>query len=183
MRELADYWVDLRSASPSHRRVRLVALAGAVLFALSLALAGGGTWVAWAGIVALGALVVYQPTTLMPTLFAIFGVGSWWAGVEGPWHWALLPAALGLLAVHASAALASSMPPQATVPASVTRLWVWRSVVVAALTTLVWLLVGLLAGISSERGGAVPSLVGLAVLVLALVGLSRARGSRSRAGA
>lgn len=168
MGELTDYWIDLRSATPSHLRVRLVALAGAVLFMLSLVVAGGGGLTAWIGIVLLGALVVFQPTTLMPHVFALFAIGSWWAGVPGPWHWALLPAALGLLLVHAGAALASSMPPQATVPRSVRDLWAWRVAVVATGTVLVWLLAGLLVGIASPAGGAVPGILALAVLAVVL---------------
>lgn len=175
MGELTDHWVELRSATPSHLRVRLVALGGAVLFMLALALAGGGGWVAWTGIVVMGGLTVLNPTTLMPTLFVVFGVASWWAGVEGPWHWALLPAALGLLAVHASASLAASMPAQASLPGSVVQLWLVRTGIVAALTAGIWLLVALLAGIASPRGGAVPGIIGLVVLVAALVSVDRAR--------
>lgn len=175
MRELLDYWVDLRSASRSHLRVRLVALAGAALFMLSIAAAGGGGPVAWTGLVVMGALVVYQPTTLMPTVFALFAVASWWAGVEGPWHWALLPAALGLLLVHASASLTSALPPQATVPPSVVRLWAGRTLTVGALTAVVWLLTALLVGVASPRGGAVPGIVGLTIVTATLAYLARAR--------
>lgn len=179
MRELLDYWVDLRSASRSHLRVRLVALAGSALFMLSMAAAGGGGPLAWTGLVVMGALVVFQPTTLMPTVFALFAVASWWAGVAGPWHWALLPAALGLLLVHASASLASSVPPQASVPVSVVELWAWRTLAVSALTALAWLLAALLVGIASPRGGAVPGIVALAILTGALAYLAwvRARSS------
>lgn len=180
MGDLVAYWVDLRSASRSHLRVRLVALVGAVLFMLALALAGGGGLVAWTGLVVMGALIVYQPTTLMPTIFALFGVASWWSGVEGPWHWALLPAALGLLLVHASASLASSMPPQASVPRSVAELWAWRTLLVGSLTAVAWLVTALIVGIASPRGGAVPGIVGLAVLTGALVYVARER-SRGRA--
>ena len=136
MRELLDYWVDLRSASRSHLRVRLVALAGAALFMLAIAAAGGGGPVAWTGLVVMGALVVYQPTTLMPTVFALFAVASWWAGVAGPWHWALLPAAWGLLLVHAASALAASVPSQAPLPSSVLRVYAVRTGVVAAVTAI-----------------------------------------------
>lgn len=175
MRELIDYWVDLRSSSRSHLRVRLIPLAGAALFMLAMAVAGGGGPTAWIGLVVLGALVVYQPTTLMPTIFALFAIASWWAGVEGPWHWALLPAALGLLLVHAGAALSSSMPPQASVPSSVVGLWAWRTLLVGALTAMTWLIAALIVGIATPRGGAVPGIVGLCVLTGALAYVARVR--------
>ena len=175
MRELIDYWIDLRSASRSHLKVRVVPLAGAAIFMLAMVAAGGGGPVAWAGLVILGALVVYQPTTLMPTIFSLFAVASWWAGVEGPWHWALLPAALGLLLVHAGASLSSSMPPQASVPPSVVELWAWRTLLVAGLTTVAWLVAALIVGIASPRGGAVPGIVGLAVLTAALAYVAQVR--------
>lgn len=175
MRELVDYWVDLRSASRSHLRVRLVALAGAVLFMLSFAATGGGQWVSWSGLVLLGALCVYHPTALFPVLFCVFAIVSWWAGVPGPWHWALLPAALGLLLVHASAALASSVPAQAPLPASVTRLYAVRTGLVAGLTVLMWLGVAAVAGVGTSRLGAVPGIVGLAVLAAFLLGYQRLR--------
>lgn len=179
MRELVDYWVDLRSASRSHLRVRLVALLGAALFMVSMAAAGGGGPVAWAGLVVMGALVVYQPTTLMPTVFALFAVASWWAGVEGPWHWALLPAALGLLLVHASASLVSALPPQASVPTSLVRLWALRTLLVGAMTAAVWLLAALLVGVATPRGGALPGIVGLTVVTGALAYLARVRARTS----
>src|SRR5690606_2042078 len=96
VRNLLDLWVDLRSASRDHLAVRLTSFAGALLFTLALALAGGGNPAAWALLVLLGGLVVLQPHTLTPGLFVVFGVASWWAGVDGRWHWALLPAAVGL---------------------------------------------------------------------------------------
>lgn len=170
MAELLASWADLRSAHPTHLRVRLVALLGAGLFALSLALAGGGGPVAWAGILVLGALVVYQPTTLMPVVLAVFGVASWWAGVPGPWHWALLPAAWGLLLVHAAAALAASVPGQAPLPSSVLRVYAVRTGVVALVTAVVWAAAGLVVhGPVPEGLGVVPGIVGLATVVGGLV--------------
>ncbi|MGC5583220.1 hypothetical protein ACQE98_03610 [Ornithinimicrobium sp. W1679] len=165
MAELLAHWADLRSAHPSHLRVRLVALLGAALFALSLALAGGGGPVAWAGILVLGALVVYQPTTLMPVVLIVFGVASWWAGVAGPWHWALLPAAWGLLLVHAASALAASVPSQAPLPSTVLRVYAVRTAVVGAVTVLVWGLAGLVVhGPQAEGLGVLPGIVGLAAV-------------------
>lgn len=175
MRELIDYWLDLRSASRAHLAVRLVTFGGAALVTLALVLAGAGTWVLWAGTLLLGALVLYQPTTLMPLVFLLFAVGAWWAGVEGPWHWALLPAALGLLVVHAGSALASSVPPQAPIPRSVLELWALRTGVVAGLVALTWAVAGLLAGVSSTTGGAVPGIIGLAALTAGLGAYARVR--------
>lgn len=180
MPELIEYWIDLRSASRSHLRVRLVALLGAALFMASFALAGGGGPVSWTGLVVMGALVAFQPTTLMPVVFVIFAIGSWWGEVAGPWHWALLPAAVGLLLVHASAALAASVPPQAPVPASVVRLYAARVGLVVGLTALAWLLAALLAGVSTTAGGALPGIVGLALLVAALVAYLWPRRSPTR---
>ena len=169
MRELRDLWVDLRSASRDHLRVRLVSLAGALLFTLAFALAGGGNPAAWALLTVFGALVVLQPHTLMPGLFLVFAVASWWAGVDGAWHWALLPAALGLLLVHAGAALAAAVPAQAPLPLSVQRRWAVRTGVVAAVTAGVWGAAGLLATLATGAGGAVPGIVGLALVAGCLV--------------
>ncbi|KUG53744.1 hypothetical protein AVL62_02975 [Serinicoccus chungangensis] len=174
---LREHWVNLRTASPSHLRVRLVALAGSVVFALCLVAAGGGGPTVWVGTVVLGALVVAQPAGVMPALFLVWAIAAWWAAVPGPWHWALLPAAWSLLLVHASAALAASVPPQATVPRSVLVRYAARVGVVAAAVTLVWGLAALAAaGGSGTAGvGPVPSIIGLAVLAAALLGYVRLR--------
>ncbi|WP_130014728.1 hypothetical protein [Serinicoccus sediminis] len=174
MGELREHWVNLRTATPSHLRVRLVALAGAVVVALSLAAAGGGGPVAWGGTVLLGALVVLQPGGIMPAFFLVWAIAAWWAGVPGPWHWALLPAAWGLLLVHAGAALAASVPPQATVPRAVVVRYAARVGVVAAAVTLVWGLAALAVGARSG-GGPLPSVLGLALLAGALLGYVRLR--------
>lgn len=169
MGELTEHWLNLRSASPSHQRVRLVALAGAVLFALSLVAADAAGPVAWVGTVVLGALVVYQPNGAMPAVFILWAVAAWWAGVDATWHWALLPAAWSLLLVHASAALAASVPPQATLPRAVVLRYAVRTAVVAALTLLVWGLAGVLAGAPS-LDGPLPAIAALALLAAGLVG-------------
>ena len=176
MRELLDLWADLRSASRTHLLVRDVALGGSLLFALAYALAGGGNLIAWLGLVVLGLLVVVQPHTLAPGLFLGYAVASWWATVETTWHWALLPAALGLLVLHTAAALCASVPAQAPIPESVLRRWTARTGLVASGTVLVWGLAGLLALRRAEGLGAVPGIVGLAVLALALVAYLRWRG-------
>ena len=169
MRDLLDLWVDVRSASRDHLAVRLVSLAGALVFTLALALAGGGNPAAWALLVVFGVLVVLQPHTLMPGLFLVFAVASWWAGVDARWHWALLPAALGILLVHVGAALAASVPAQAPLPASVRRRWAVRTAAVAAVTTGVWGGAGLLGMVATGAGGAVPGIVGLALAAACLV--------------
>lgn len=179
MRELRDLWTDLRSASATHVRVRLVSLVGALLFTLAYAAAGGGSPLAWGAMAVLGLLVVLQPHTLMPAVFLGFALASWWAGVQGPWHWALLPAALGLLLVHAGAALAASVPAQAGVPATVLRRWASRTGVVAALTAGVWGGAGALALLSSGAGGALPGIVGLALLAACLALYVRRPGGSS----
>lgn len=177
MNELREHWANLRTATPSHRRVRLAALAGAALFALAFALAGAGGPVAWSGTVILGALIVYQPNGLMPVVFVLWAIGAWWAGVPQTWHWALLPAALGLLIVHAASALAASVPPQATLPGSVIRLYAGRVLLVAGATAVVWGVAGVLAQVSSRALGALPGIVGLALLVAALLGYAQLRRS------
>ncbi|ANS78503.1 hypothetical protein SGUI_1107 [Serinicoccus hydrothermalis] len=174
MGELREHWVNLRTATPSHRRVRLLAVLGALGFALSQAAAGGGGPVAWVGAVVLGLLVVVQPNGIMPALFLVWAIASWWAGVEGPWHWALLPATWSLLLVHASAALAASVPPQASVPASVLRRYAVHTGVVALVSTVVWALAALVTT-GGDGGGPLPAVLGLALLALALVGYVRVR--------
>jgi hypothetical protein len=173
--ELTQHWVDLRSASRSHLGVRLVSLLGALLLTGSLAAAGAGNPLSLAATVLLGGLVVLLPTTLMPSVLVLWGVAVWWAGVDSTWHWALLPAAAGLLLVHVGAALASATPPQAPVPTSVLRLWAGRTALVAAATAVVWGFTGALAGRSGDGGGAVPGIVGLAVLTAALLAYLRLR--------
>lgn len=175
MRELQAAWIDLVSASRTHLQVRLVAVLGAVLFCLAFALAGGGAWPSWVGLVVLGAAVVLSPTGLVPVVFALFAIASWWMLVDGPWHWALLPAALGLLLVHSCAALAASVPAQAPLPRSVVALYLARVGVVAALTLAAWLLTAAIAGIATGAGGPVPGILGLAVLVVVLVAYVRRR--------
>ena len=175
MRELLDLVADLRSASRTHLAVRGVAMLGALLFTLSLVLAGPGNPVLWAGLVTAGALVVLNPHTLMPVVFLLLAVGAWWANVDALWHWTLLPAAVGLLLVHAGAALAASVPAQSPVPHSVLRRWAARVGVVSAVTVGVWALAGALDVARSGEGGALPGIVGLAVLAASLVGYARWR--------
>ncbi|TQM96135.1 hypothetical protein FB476_0998 [Ornithinimicrobium humiphilum] len=169
MRDLLDLWVDVRSASRGHLVARGASLAGALLFTLALALAGGGNPLSWAVLVLFGGLVVLQPHTLMPGLFLVFGVASWWAGVEATWHWALLPAAVGLLLVHVGAALAASVPAQAPLPTSVLHRWGLRTAAVAGVGAVVWAVAGLLGLVSTGAGGAVPGIVGLALAAGCLV--------------
>ncbi|OLT15320.1 hypothetical protein BJF80_10690 [Serinicoccus sp. CUA-874] len=174
MGELREHWVNLRTATPSHRRVRLLAVLGALGFALSQAAAGGGGPVAWVGTVLLGLLVVVQPNGIMPAVFLVWAIASWWAGVDGPWHWALLPATWSLLVVHASASLAASVPPQATLPPTVLRRYALHTAVVALVTTVVWALAALVTT-GAATGGPVPGILGLALLALALGGYLRLR--------
>lgn len=177
MRELLDLWSDLRSASRTHLMVRGAVLVGATVFAAAYALAGGGNPLAWAGLLVLGGLVVLQPHTLAPGLFLGYAVASWWATVETTWHWALLPAAGGLLVLHTAAALCASVPAQAPVPDTVLRRWAARTALVGAGAVLVWGLAGLLTLRRAEGLGAVPGIVGLAVLAAALAGYLRWRPS------
>lgn len=179
MTELKGLWIDLLSASRSQLRVRLVAVAGALLFLLSFVAAGGGGWWSWGGMLLLGLALALNPVTLLPVAFVLFAIGSWWAGVDGTWHWALLPAALGLLLVHAGTALAASVPPQAALPRPVLRLYAERVALVAALVVLVWGLAGVVSGVATGAGGAVPGIVGLALLLAALA--YTVRGIRSAA--
>lgn len=182
MTELRALWIDLVSASRTQLRVRLVAVGGALLFLLSFVAAGGGGWWSWGGMALLGLGLALNPVTLLPATFVLFGIASWWAGVEGPWHWALLPATLGLLLVHAGCALAASVPPQAPLPRSVMELYAVRVALVAALSVLVWGLTGVVSGVATGAGGAVPGIVGLALLVAALAYYVRATHSAPRRG-
>lgn len=173
---MTDLWTDLRSASRGQLLVRLAALGGALLFTVAFVLAGGGGPVSWTGLCLLGLLVVVQPHTVAPALFLVFAVASWWVGVDGRWHWALLPAALGLLLVHVATALAASVPAQAPLPASVLRRWSLRTGLVAAVTTGVWGAAGVLVGLASGAGGALPGIVGLALAGACLVVYLRVAG-------
>lgn len=160
---MIDLWTDLRSASRDQLLVRGAALVGALLFTLSFVAAGGGGALSWTGLVVLSLLVVVQPHTIAPALFVVFAAASWWVGVDGPWHWALLPAALGLMLVHVGTALAASVPAQAPLPASVLRRWALRTGVVAAVTVGVWGAAGVLVTLATGAGGAIPGIVGLAL--------------------
>ena len=175
MREVADLFIDLRTASRTQLMVRLAIMLGAVLFLAAYVLAGGGNLLAWAGIFGLGALVVLQPHALAPGLFLTFAVVSWWATVDAGWHWALLPAALGLLMAHSGAALCASVPAQAPLPGSVLRRWAGRFAVVALLTTGVWGVAGLLTLRTGADLGTIPGMLGLAVLAAGLVLFVRLR--------
>lgn len=175
---MTDLWTDLRSASRAQLTVRGAALVGALLFTASFVAAGGGGPVSWAGLVVLCLLVVVQPHTIAPALFVVFAVASWWVGVDGRWHWALLPGALGLLLVHVGTALAASVPAQAPVPPAVLRRWTLRTGVVAAVTVGVWGLSGALVALATGAGGAVPGIVGLALAAACLVLYLRAVARR-----
>lgn len=179
MREIADLFVDLRSASRSHLLARAAILVGAAVFMLAYALAGGGGVVAWVGLLLIGLLVVVQPHAVAPGLFVGFAVGSWWITVDGPWHWALLPASIGILLLHTAAALCGSVPAQAQVPESVLRTWAARFGLVCALTTGVWGVAGLLSTRAGEGLGTLPGIVGLAVLVGGLVAYLRWRSRQA----
>lgn len=176
MRDLIDLLVDLRSASRSHQLVRALILVGALLYALGLALAGGGGLTAFAGLVVVGLMVVVQPHVLAPGLFFFLAIGMWWATVDTTWHWALLPAALGLVLLHTSAALCASVPAQAHLPEEVRRTWAARLGLVAAITAGVWGMAGLIALRPGSWLGTVPGIAGLLVLAAALIGYLRWRG-------
>lgn len=180
MTELRALWIDLFSASRGQLLVRAVAVGGALLFLASFVAAGGGGWWSWGGMLLLGLGLALNPVTLLPALFVLFAIASWWAGVEGPWHWALLPATLGLLLVHAGTALAASVPPQAALPRSVLHLYAVRVALVAALCVLVWGLAGVVSGVATGAGGALPGIVGLALLLGALAYYVRATRSAER---
>ena len=176
MRDLLDLLVDLRSASRSHQAVRAAILAGALLYGIALALAGGGTTTGLVGLAVAAVLVVVQPHAVAPGLFFFLAIGLWLATTDGPWHWALLPASLGLVLLHTAAALCASVPAQAQLPEEVLRTWGARLGLVAAVTTGVWGVAGLLGGATSAALGAVPGIVGLAVLAGGLVAYLRWRG-------
>lgn len=180
MRDIVDLVVDLRSASREHQWVRLAILLGVAVYAVALAIAGTpgvGTFVLL-GVI--GVLVLFQPHAIAPTLFLGFAVVAWWwtVEVEPAWHWALLPAALGVLLVHTASALAAAVPPQADIPHAVLRRWAARLGLVSALTVVLWGVTGVLAHRSTEAFGALPGIVGLVVLVLGLVAYLRWRTPR-----
>lgn len=164
----ADLWADLRSGSRDSWKVRGAILAGGAMVFVAFGFAGVGSPLAWMVQLLLTALVVLQPHTFMPFAYLLWVFGSWWAGVDATWHWALLPAAIGVLLVHAGSALAAAVPAQATLPESVLRTWLARTGVVAALTTGVWGVAGLLAGVG-RGSGLVPGLIGLVVLAAGLL--------------
>lgn len=175
MRDLLDLLVDLRTASRSHQLVRALILVGGVLFCLGLFAAGGAGWANVTMALVVTLMVVVQPHTLAPGLFLAVTIGMWWAAVDG-WHWGLLPATLGVMLGHVAAALCASTPPQAVIPEVVLRSWASRSLLVAAVTVGVWGVAGLLTTRTWEGLGALPGIVGLAVLAAGLVGYLLWRG-------
>ena len=169
-----ELWEDLRGASRDAWAVRSVILVGALLVALAFWAAGDVYPVLWVVQVGLAALVVLQPHTTMAFVYVLWVIGSWWAAVDVPWHWALLPAMLGLLLVHAGSALAASVPAQATVPVSVLRRWASRTALVGAVATGIWGMAGMLAQ-AGRTSGVLPALLGLVVLAMGLVSITWTR--------
>lgn len=182
MRDLLDLLLDLRTASRAHQRVRALVLVGALLFLAGLALAGGANGGNATLVLVLAVMVVVQPHALAPGLFLAVAVAMWWAAVDTTWHWALLPAALGLVLLHTSAALCASVPPQAVIPAEVLRTWGARLALVAALTVGVWGVAGLVTLGTGAGAGTLPGIAGLLLLAVGLVAYLRWRG-RSALGA
>lgn len=180
MRDTIDLLVDLRTASRSHQLVRALILVGGLLFCLGLLAAGGAGWANLTMALVVTLMVVVQPHTLAPGLFLAVTIGMWWAAVDG-WHWGLLPAALGVLLTHVAAALCASVPAQAVIPAEVLRSWASRSGVVALITVGVWGVAGLVTSRTMTGLGAIPGIVGLAVLASGLVAYLLWRG-RAEAG-
>lgn len=149
-----------------------IVAASVLAVALALANTPDPVWVVGVLLVALAAYVAQHPGS---HLFGVL-VGAlalhWLALVPTPTSttdWASVVAeAVLVLVVHASGALAASLPPQAPVPASSIRRWVRRVAVVVAACVPVWA-VAAAVSTSAQPGQAVftyAAIAGTAVLAL-----------------
>ncbi|HET7303608.1 MAG TPA: hypothetical protein VFJ12_03530 [Segeticoccus sp.] len=149
---------------------RLGHLAATAAFLLCLDVAGAPVdLVLWA-VAVLGVLGALAPDSGVPMVSVVVGGWAWW-GTADPGTWWTLPAALALLLVHVTAALAGSYPSTSRLPRPVVARWGRRTTAVAAVTVVAALVAqGLL-----RAGAPGDAWLTAAVLVLLAVGILLAR--------
>jgi hypothetical protein len=133
-------WERLGLASRQHVLLRgLAGLTGIQFLALVVWAGGDYHPLISLGLVGLVAVAVLLPDSGAP-LFLVIGLGSLWAVAvpETLSAWTML-AALDLLVLHLSFALASYGPPQVVLDGGLLLLWAGRAALMAAVTALVWL--------------------------------------------
>jgi hypothetical protein len=164
---------EARTLSRGQLALRVVPVAAAAGYAVTLALAGDPGGGALASVLLAGGLAAALPRGLMPVVVVFYLVAGWVAAVDGGWTPLALPAALCLLALHTACALAAAVPASAALPHGYWRLHGGRVAVVAAATTAVWGLAWLASGVELP-GGMAAALVALAALAAGYAGLYRA---------
>jgi hypothetical protein len=120
-------------------------------------------------VLTVGLLLLATGSALLPDssvpLFLVLTLAVLWALQVPETLSARTPvAALLLLAVHVACTLCSYGPPALAVDARTLRAWGARSLVMASVTALVWLLVAVLSGLDLVAGP-VPVVAGLAVVL------------------
>ncbi len=166
---LAELSYDLRTMSREQILLRLLVVLAAEGYAVVLTMVSRAGLVALLGIMLLGIVVAVLPDTGVPTLAILYLLTSWVVGVAPAWTPAALPAALALVLMHSSCALAASVPAQSPLPPEVLLTQAARLGVVAGLTVAAWAAAGVVESVD-VTGGVLWPIVGLAVLAAALSG-------------
>ena len=150
----------------------LVVVASVLAVGLTLASAPGPVWLAALLLAALAAYASMRPGSHLVGLLVAGLAVNWLATVPVPSSTASWLAALGVavlvLVVHASGALAASLPAQSPVPATSLRRWGRRVALVVVACVPVWA-VGVTVSANGEPGRAVftyAALAGASVLAL-----------------
>lgn len=112
---------------------RLGHLLATAVFLLCLEAAGDPVELVVLAVAVPGALAALVPDSGLSMVSVVIGLWAWWGTVD-PGTWWTLPAALALLLVHVTAALAGGYPLTARLPGAIVRRWARRTAVVAAVT-------------------------------------------------
>lgn len=115
----------------------------------------------------IGFVAAFTPQTFVTGVFVIWAIGSWAVFTDGGWSVELLLAALSVVVVHLSTALAAGVPPRAEIPRPLFTRYGLRLLVIAGLTVVVWSLYWLIERVDLPSGPW-PSLIAL-LLVLAVL--------------
>ncbi|GAA4426859.1 hypothetical protein GCM10023169_26120 [Georgenia halophila] len=180
---MSGAWEELRSAGREQLALRGAIVVAGLVFAVAAAATGGADlwadpWFAVA-IPALALLAALSPHTFLPAVLMLYLVGVWITGTPELWTpWAPLAAAC-LLVIHTAAAIATSVPAQATLPARLWRLYLPRVAVLLGAAVAVWAVVGLVHG-RTVPGGPAAMVTGLAVVTAGLLAHQRAVIRRTR---
>lgn len=148
----------------------LLVLGGGLSVAAASAAGAGAPWVQSAALLAFAGWAAARPDSSRPALLVAALLGMWLLQVDDGTIWSL-PAAVGVLVVHTSAAYAAETPPGGRTTAATHRRWLVHSALVLSLTGTGWAATWLLEAVRAEGSALVTgaALTGVAVMTVALM--------------